>query len=42
MLLLSLALTVQCVRDTKLYDVLHVSPDADERTIQKAYRRQAL
>lgn len=30
------------VRDTKYYDVLGVAPDADDRTIQKAYRRQAL
>lgn len=30
------------VRDTKYYDALGVAPDADEATIKKAYRRQAL
>lgn len=30
------------VRDSKYYDVLGISSDADDRTIQKAYRRQAL
>lgn len=33
---------VGAVRDTKYYDHLGVAPDADERTIQKAYRRAAL
>ncbi len=28
------------VRSTRFYDVLGVSPDADERTIKKAYKRQ--
>ena len=45
-LLLLLAATavaaVGAVRETKYYDALGVAPDADERTIQKAYRRQAL
>ena len=30
------------VRDTKFYDLLGVAHDADEATIKKAYRRQAL
>ena len=30
------------VRETKYYDALGVAPDADEATIKKAYRRQAL
>jgi DnaJ-domain-containing protein 1 len=30
------------VRETKYYDTLGVAPDADEATIKKAYRRQAL
>ncbi len=30
------------VRETKFYDTLGVAPDADEATIKKAYRRQAL
>jgi hypothetical protein len=30
------------VRETKFYDALGVAPDADEATIKKAYRRQAL
>lgn len=48
----SLALTLACllaclalalgVRETKFYDTLGVAPDADEATIKKAYRRQAL
>lgn len=42
-LLLALcAACVQAVRDTKFYDTLGISPDADEATIKKAYRRQAL
>lgn len=32
----------RAVRDTKFYDLLGVAPDADEPTIKKAYRRQAL
>lgn len=36
------AACVQAVRDTKFYDTLGVAPDADEATIKKAYRRQAL
>jgi hypothetical protein len=38
---LSFAVTV-AVRETKYYDTLGISPDADEATIKKAYRRQAL
>ena len=34
--------TVLAVRETKLYDTLGVSADADEATIKKAYRKQAL
>ena len=30
------------VRETKLYDVLGVPPDADEGLIKKAYRKAAL
>jgi hypothetical protein len=43
LLLLSASL-IGCyaVRETKFYDVLGVSPDADERTIKKAYKKQAL
>lgn len=42
-LLLALcAACAQAVRDTKFYDTLGISPDADEATIKKAYRRQAL
>lgn len=36
------ALAVHAVRETKFYDILGVATDADERTIQKAYRRQAM
>jgi hypothetical protein len=38
-LLVSLA---QAVRETAFYDLLGVAPDADDATIKKAYRRQAL
>jgi hypothetical protein len=41
-LLVLLAAAVGAVRETKYYDALGVSPDADDRTIQKAYRRAAL
>jgi curved DNA-binding protein CbpA len=41
-LLLSSWSGVTAVRDTKYYDLLGVAPDADEPTIKKAYRRQAL
>ena len=34
--------TVHAARETGLYDALGISPDADEATIKKAYRRQAL
>ena len=30
------------VRETKYYDALGVDPEADDATINKAYRRQAL
>lgn len=40
--LLALAHSCGAVRETKYYDWLGISPDADDRTIQKAYRRQAL
>ena len=29
-------------RHTELYDLLEISPDADEETIKKAYRRLAV
>ena len=29
------------VRETKYYDILGISPDADDATIKKAYRREA-
>ena len=41
-LALCLLLGVQAVRETKFYDALGVAPDADDATIKKAYRRQAL
>lgn len=40
-LLLFLAV-VLCVRDSKFYDLLGVSSDADDATIKKAYRKQAM
>lgn len=43
--LTSLFLAVSCVaavRDSKYYDLLGVAQDADEPTIKKAYRKQAL
>ena len=33
---------VLAVREKKYYDVLGVAPDADERTIKNAYKKQAL
>lgn len=42
LLLLLLLVLAFGVRDSKYYDVLGVATDADERTIQKAYRRAAL
>lgn len=42
LVLLAIAACVQAVRDTKYYDTLGISTDADEATIKKAYRRQAL
>lgn len=41
-LLLLAAAGAAGVRETKYYDSLGVAPDADEKTIQKAYRRAAL
>lgn len=40
--LVLLSTAIAAVRDTKYYDVLGVAIDADDKTIQKAYRRQAL
>jgi preprotein translocase subunit Sec63 len=40
-LLLSSA-CVLAVRDKKFYDILGVSEDADDRTLKKAYKKQAL
>jgi DnaJ family protein A protein 2 len=37
-----LALSVLAVRETKYYDILDVAPDADEATLKKAYKKQAL
>ena len=42
LLLAAAAGAVGAVRETKYYDALGVGADADDRTIQKAYRRQAL
>lgn len=33
---------VLAVRDKKFYDILGVSEDADDRTLKKAYKKQAL
>ena len=41
-LLLALVASASAVRETKYYDALGVAPDADDATIKKAYRRQAL
>ncbi len=41
-LLLCIAGLAQAARETGLYDALGISPDADDATIKKAYRRQAL
>lgn len=40
--LLAVALCVLAVRDTKYYDILGVAPDADEATLKRAYKKQAL
>ena len=40
--LLACLSATSCVRDTKFYDLLGISPDADEATIKKAYRKQAM
>ena len=42
LLLLFLVSLAQAVRETAFYDLLGVAPDADDATIKKAYRRQAL
>ena len=42
LLLLLLVSLAQAVRETAFYDLLGVAPDADDATIKKAYRRQAL
>jgi preprotein translocase subunit Sec63 len=41
-LVAALALGAQAVRDDKFYRILGVSSDADDRTIKKAYKKQAL
>lgn len=41
-LLLALATCAQSVRDDRFYRVLGISTDADDRTIKKAYKKQAL
>ena len=41
-LLILLATLGEAVRDSKYYDILGVAPDADDRTIKKAYKKQAL
>lgn len=40
--LLFLFSLASAVRETAFYDLLGVAPDADDATIKKAYRRQAL
>ena len=35
-------LTGLAVKDLKFYKTLDISPDADEQTIKKAYKKQAL
>ena len=42
LLLLFLVSLAEAVRETAFYDLLGVAPDADDATIKKAYRRQAL
>ena len=42
LLLFFLVSLAQAVRETAFYDLLGVAPDADDATIKKAYRRQAL
>lgn len=42
LLLAVLLATVAAVRDTKLYKALDVDPEADEATIKRAYRKQAV
>lgn len=41
-LLLLLLAVAGGANNRKFYDVLGISPDADEATIKKAYRKQAL
>lgn len=40
--LLALVAVAKGVREMKYYDALGIASDADEATIKKAYRRQAL
>lgn len=40
--LLLLSSSCLAVRETKFYDILGISPDADDRTLKKAYKKQAL
>lgn len=37
----SVLLAAQAARETRLYDVLGISPDAEEATIKRAYKKQA-
>ena len=41
-LLLLHLLCTAAVRDSKYYDLLGIAPDADDATIKKAYRKQAM
>ena len=42
LLLAALLATTAAVRDSKLYRALDVDPEADEATIKRAYRKQAV
>jgi curved DNA-binding protein CbpA len=39
---LAAIISASAVRSTKYYDVLGISPDADDRTIKKGYKKMAL